>query len=176
VNCNQFLADEGWLSYDGDDHDSLSDIDEETRAYSLIPGRFTLNLRVASRRVSSPNRSTRRSARSSAPTSNRSPAPTAGRCKRIVDGETVFDGDHDEIAPDLAVIPADGFDLKSGFSGKEAVFTEGPRNGMHKFENSLLYSTDADLDVEGSNLFDVTPTILDLMDVETDGDFDGDSL
>jgi len=47
---------------------------------------------------------------------------------------------------------------------------------MHKFENSLLYSTDADLDVEGSNLFDVTPTILDLMDVETDGDFDGDSL
>jgi len=97
-------------------------------------------------------------------------------CKRIVDGETVFDGDHDEIAPDLVVIPADGFDLKSGFGGKKSVFTEGPRNGMHKFENSLLYSTDSDLDIEGSNLFDVTPTILDLMDVEHDGDFDGDSL
>jgi len=44
VNCNQFLADEGWLSYDGDDHDSLADIDDEARAYSLIPGRFYLNL------------------------------------------------------------------------------------------------------------------------------------
>jgi predicted AlkP superfamily phosphohydrolase/phosphomutase len=47
---------------------------------------------------------------------------------------------------------------------------------MHKFENSLLYATDPDLDIEGSNLYDVTPTILDLMDVERDADFDGDSL
>ncbi|TKX52116.1 nucleotide pyrophosphatase, partial [Halorubrum sp. SP3] len=44
VNCNQFLADEGWLSYADDDHDALTDIDDETRAYSLIPGRFYLNV------------------------------------------------------------------------------------------------------------------------------------
>jgi predicted AlkP superfamily phosphohydrolase/phosphomutase len=93
-----------------------------------------------------------------------------------VKGETVFDGDHDEIAPDLVVIPADGFDLKSGFSGKKAVFTEGPRNGMHKFENSLLYATDPDLDIADANLFDVTPTILDLMDVDVDDALDGESL
>jgi len=95
-------------------------------------------------------------------------------CKRIVKGETVFDDD--EIAPDLVVIPADGFDLKSGFGEKPAVFTEGPRNGMHKFENSLLYATDPDLDVDGANLYDVAPTILDLMDVSVEEPLDGESL
>ena len=177
VNCNQFLADEGWLSYDGDDHDSLADIDDEARAYSLIPGRFYLNLEGREPEGVVPE-SEYEAVREELRTDLESLTGPDGRqvCKRIVDGETVFDGDHDEIAPDLAVIPADGFDLKSGFGGKKSVFTEGPRNGMHKFENSLLYSTDSDLDIEGSNLFDVTPTILDLMDVEHDGDFDGDSL
>jgi predicted AlkP superfamily phosphohydrolase/phosphomutase len=94
-----------------------------------------------------------------------------------VKGETVFDGAHDEIAPDLVVIPADGFDLKSGFSEKEAVFTEGPRNGMHKFENSLLYATEPNLDLADANLFDVTPTILDLLDIEYEPQaLDGSSL
>ncbi|ELZ36208.1 type I phosphodiesterase/nucleotide pyrophosphatase [Halorubrum saccharovorum DSM 1137] len=177
VNCNQFLADEGWLSYEDDDHDSLTDIDDETRAYSLIPGRFYLNLEGREPDGVVPE-SEYEAVRDELVDDLESLTGPDGRrvCKRIVRGETVFDGDNDEIAPDLVVIPADGFDLKSGFSGKEAVFTEGPRNGMHKFENSLLYSTDADLDVEGSNLFDVTPTILDLMDVEADADFDGESL
>ena len=177
VNCNQFLADEGWLSYDGDDHDSLADIDDETRAYSLIPGRFYLTLEGREPEGAVP-KSEFEAVREELRSDLESLTGPDGRqvCKRIVDGEDAFDGARDEIAPDLVVIPADGFDLKSGFKGKEAVFTEGPRNGMHKFENSLLYSTDPDLAIEGSNLFDVTPTILDLMDVETDAAFDGESL
>ncbi|TKX52725.1 nucleotide pyrophosphatase, partial [Halorubrum sp. SP3] len=49
--------------------------------------------------------------------------------------------------------------------------------GMHKFENSLLYSTEPDLDLSDANLFDVTPTVLDLLDVEYNAQqFDGNSL
>lgn len=178
VYCNEWLEREGWLSYEGgDDHGSLSDIAGDARAYSLVPGRFYLNVEGREPDGVVPE-SEYEAVREELRTDLESLTGPDGRqvCKRIVDGETVFDGDHDEIAPDLVVIPADGFDLKSGFGGKKSVFTEGPRNGMHKFENSLLYSTDSDLDIEGSNLFDVTPTILDLMDVEHDGDFDGDSL
>ena len=48
---------------------------------------------------------------------------------------------------------------------------------MHKFENSLLYSTDPDLSLNGANLFDVAPTVLELIDVEYDPlEFDGRSL
>ena len=178
VNCNQFLAEEGWLSYVGDDHDALTDIDEETRAYSLIPGRFYLNLegREPNGVVSEAEYE---ETREELITDLESLTGPDGQqvCKRIVKGETVFDGDHDAIAPDLVVIPTDGFDLKSGFSGKDAVFTEGPRNGMHKFENSLLYATDPNLDLSDANLFDVTPTVLDLIDVEYDPlEFDGSSL
>lgn len=97
-------------------------------------------------------------------------------CRRIVKGDDVFHEAHDDVALDLVVIPTDGFDLKSGFSGKQAVFIDGPRNGMHKLENSLLYSTEPDLDLRDANLFDVTPTILDLLDVDVDATFDGASL
>jgi predicted AlkP superfamily phosphohydrolase/phosphomutase len=44
VHCNEWLHREGWLSYETDDHDSLGDIADDARAYSLIPGRFYLNL------------------------------------------------------------------------------------------------------------------------------------
>ncbi|RLM50050.1 alkaline phosphatase family protein [Halorubrum sp. Atlit-28R] len=178
VNCNQFLAEEGWLSYDSDDHDALTDIDDETRAYSLIPGRFYLNLEGREPNGTVPQ-SEYEATREELIADLESLTGPDGRqvCKRIVKGENAFDGAHDSIAPDLVVIPADGFDLKSGFSGKEAVFTEGPRNGMHKFENSLLYATDPEIDLTDANLFDVTPTILDLLDVEYDSvEFDGSTL
>ena len=177
VNCNQFLADEGWLSYADDDHDALTDIDDETRAYSLIPGRFYLNLEGREPDGAVPE-DEYEATREELIDDLESLTGPDGRqvCKRIVKGETVFDGAHDGIAPDLVVIPADGFDLKSGFGGKEAVFTEGPRNGMHKFENSLLYATDPALDLTDANLFDVTPTLLDLLDVDADAEFDGESL
>jgi predicted AlkP superfamily phosphohydrolase/phosphomutase len=177
VNCNEFLAEEGWLSYEGDDHDSLADIDDDARAYSLIPGRFYLNVEGREPNGVVPE-SEYEAVREELIADLESLTGPDGRqvCRRIVKGETVFDGDHDEIAPDLVVIPADGFDLKSGFGGKDAVFTQGPRNGMHKFENSLLYSTEPDLDLSDANLFDVTPTVLDLLDVDVDADFDGESL
>jgi uncharacterized sulfatase len=44
VKCNVWLEENGWLSYDEDDHDSLGDISDDTTAYSLIPGRFYINL------------------------------------------------------------------------------------------------------------------------------------
>src|SRR6056297_617451 len=44
VHCNAWLEEEGWLSFEDDDHDDLTDIAEDTKAYSLIPGRFYINL------------------------------------------------------------------------------------------------------------------------------------
>lgn len=177
VNCNEWLAEEGWLSYEDDDHDSLADVSEESRAYSLIPGRFYVNLEDREANGSVPE-SEYEAVRDELIADLEGLTGPDGRqvCKRIVKGEAVFDGAGDDIAPDVVVVPADGFDLKSAFSEKEAVFTAGPRNGMHKFENAVLYST-ADLDPAGANLYDLTPTILDLLDVDAaDADFDGESL
>lgn len=91
--------------------------------------------------------------------------------------EDAFRGKHDEIAPDLVVIPNDGFDLKAGFRGGDDVFGVGPRNGMHSFDNACLFVDDKNAKVEDSDLYDIAPTILELLDIEIDrGDFDGASL
>jgi predicted AlkP superfamily phosphohydrolase/phosphomutase len=177
VNCNRWLADAGWLSLAGDDPDSLADIGGDTRAYSLIPGRFYLNLEGREPEGIVPE-SEYESVREELIADLESLTGPDGRnvCKRIVKGETVFSGDYTGIAPDLVVIPADGYDLKAGFKPKDAVFDAGPRNGMHKFENALLYATDPDVDVEGADLYDLAPTVLDLMDVDVGDSLDGESL
>ncbi len=178
VNFNQWLVDNGWLSYDTEDHEELADISPDTRAYSLIPGRFFLNLegREPDGAVS---QSEYDAVRDELIADLETLTGPDGRqvCHRIVKGEDAFDGDQTEIAPDLVVIPADGFDLKSGFKEKESVFTEGPRNGMHKFGNACLFSTSDRLEISDTDLLDIAPTLLDLLELETaTGELDGQSL
>ena len=155
-HANEWLRREGWLSYADDDHESLGDIADGTRAYSLIPGRFYLNLEGREPRGSVPQdeyEATREEL------------------------EAAFDGDHDDIAPDLVAIPNDGFDLKAGFSGHDSVFDRGPRNGMHTFRNASLFVDQPGLDLEGADLLDVAPTLLSLLDVDYDrGALDGRAL
>ena len=167
VNCNEWLRREGWLEYEDNDHDSLSDIDDDTRAYSLIPGRFYLNLEGREPRGSVP-KDDYESVRAELKADLKELTGPDGTpvCKRIVERETAFRGDHSEIAPDLVVIPNDGFDLKAGFKPKAEVFATGPRNGMHTFDDASLLIDDPKATTEDADLLDVAPTILELMDVD----------
>ena len=178
VYLNKWLEEEGWLEYATDAHDELGDIADNTRAYSLIPGRVFLNVkgREPNGTVSEAEYESVRDELVADLEALRGPD---GRpvCRKIVRGEDAFSGDDTTIAPDLVVIPADGYDLKAGFTDKEAVFATGPRNGMHKFENACLFSTSSDLDLTDVDLLDIAPTILELMDVEVDTTrLDGTSL
>jgi predicted AlkP superfamily phosphohydrolase/phosphomutase len=57
------------------------------------------------------------------------------------------------------------------------VFGVGPRNGMHSFDNACLFVDDADARIEDADLYDIAPTILDLMEMEVDrSEFDGSTL
>lgn len=178
VHLNEWLEQEGWLTFDTDDHEELADLDESTKAYSLIPGRFYINLeeREANGGVPEEDYEDVRADLKAKLQALEGPDgnPVADR---VVTKEDAFRGDHDDIAPDLVVIPNHGFDLKAGFKGSESVFGTGPRNGMHSFDNASLLIEDDDATVSGADLYDVAPTILSLMDVEYDRtDFDGSSL
>ena len=178
VHCNAWLEEEGWLSYDGDDHSELGDIAEETEAYSLIPGRFYLNLEGREPRGSVPAEEyeDRRDELKAALEDFEGPNGEAV-CERVVEKEEAFGGAHDDIAPDLVAIPSHGFDLKSGFKGHETVFGTGPRNGMHSFDNAALLIDDGATVREDVDLLDIAPTILDLMEIDYErGEFDGRSL
>ena len=177
VHFNAWLQEEGWLSYRTDDHDSLDDISEETRAYSLIPGRFYINLEGREPRGVVPQeeyeetRAELKSALESLEGPDGNPVAA-----RVVTKEEAFRGDHDDIAPDLVVVPNHGFDLKAGFKGDEDVFGVGPRNGMHSFDNACLF-VDDDARIASADLFDIAPTLLDLLELDVDrAKLDGSSL
>jgi predicted AlkP superfamily phosphohydrolase/phosphomutase len=167
VHFNTWLEQNGWLSYQDDDHEGLDDIADETEAYSLIPGRFYINLEDREPRGSVPQ-SEYAAKRDELKAELEALEGPDGRtvCERVVEKEEAFRGDHDDIAPDLVVIPAHGFDLKAGFKGHEEVFGQGPRNGMHSFDNATLFVDDPDAAIEDADLYDIAPTILDLLEVD----------
>mgnify|MGYP000149628596 CR=1 FL=1 len=179
VHLNAWLKEEGWLSYASDDPEDLSDIDDETTAYSFIPGRFYVNLEGREPRGSVPE-SEYESVRDDLKAAIEDLTGPDGTpvVERVLTKEEAFSGPHDDIAPDLVAIPNDGFDLKSGFTDHDSVFDSGPRNGMHTFEEATLLIDDPDLSIPAeTNLFDLTPTILDLLEMDFDrSDFDGESL
>jgi predicted AlkP superfamily phosphohydrolase/phosphomutase len=178
VHLNEWLHREGWLDYASDDHDELGDISDDTRAYSLIPGRFYLNLEGREPRGSVPQeeyedvRADLRDALESLEGPDGTPV-----ADRVETSEAAFRGPHDDIAPDLTVVPNHGFDLKAGFKGADEVFGIGPRNGMHSFDNACLFVDDPDVRIQDADLYDIAPTIMDLMDLQADRtEFDGASL
>ena len=178
VHLNEWLRQEGWLSYEDDDHTELNDIDDDTRAYSLIPGRFYINLEGREPRgsVSSEDYDEVRAELKEKLESLEGPdgTPVADVVKTK---ESAFRGAHDEIAPDLTVIPNHGFDLKAGFKGADEVFGTGPRNGMHSFDNACLFVDDPDVGIDDADLYDIAPTILDLLELDYERtEFDGTTL
>ncbi len=178
VHVNRWLEDHGWLSFADGDPEGLEDISDETTAYSLIPGRFYINLEGREPRGGVPAaelnsvKSTLREQLTELEGPDGRPV-----CRDIVDGADVFTGAFTEIAPDLVVLPNDGYDLKAGFSDGGPVFDTGPRTGMHTFDNATLISDAPSIDASRADLLDITPTILDLMSIEYDpSDFDGRTL
>ncbi|QPV65004.1 alkaline phosphatase family protein [Halosimplex litoreum] len=160
-------------------HSELPDIADEADAYSLIPGRFYLNLEGREPRGSVPQeeyeqvRSELKAELEEMEGPNGEPV-----ADRVVTKEDAFRGDHDDIAPDLTIVPNHGFDLKAGFKGRKNPFVEfAARNGMHSFDNATLLIDDEEARVSDVDLFDIAPTILDLMGVDYErGEFDGTSL
>jgi predicted AlkP superfamily phosphohydrolase/phosphomutase len=160
-------------------HTELGDIADGATAYSLIPGRVYLNLEGREPRGSVPENEYE-AVRSELATALRDMEGPDGNpvASRVVTKEEAFRGDHADIAPDLVVVPEHGFDLKSGFKGNKRPFVEyGARNGMHSFDNATLAIDDPDARIDDVDLYDVAPTILDLLEIDYErGEFDGSSL
>ncbi len=178
VDMNRWLQEEGWLSFETEDHEELDDIADETQAYSLIPGRFYINLEGREPRGSVPEEEYERTRDELKGRLERLEGPDGTPvAERVVEQGKAFRGDHVDIAPDLVVIPNDGFDLKAKFKPSDDVFSTGPRNGMHSFDDATLYIDDPDVTLGDVDLLDIAPTILELMDMDfARTDFDGASL
>ncbi len=176
VDLNAWLQDEGWMSL-SEDGDSLDDIKDGTRAYSLIPGRFYINLEDREPRGTVADEEYEQ-VRDELADELRAIEDPDGEpvVERVVYREDAYDGDNYERTPDLVAIPTRGHDLKAGFDADADVFKKGARNGMHTFDDSAFLVEGADVDATDADILDVAPTVLDLLDINTPEVMDGESL
>jgi predicted AlkP superfamily phosphohydrolase/phosphomutase len=174
VYLNVWLEEQGYLHFEPGAEKGLGSVDRQSRAYSLDPGRVYLNLegRETSGSVSAIN------------------APTLieelrGRLLGLEDPETgermvaevyladeIYQGPYRDRAPDLLVMPLDGYDIKGTFESSQ--FTgRGKLLGMHKYDNATLFIRGQRITVDHASVHDILPTACRLLKIDAPEDLDG---
>lgn len=178
VQVNRWLRETDWLTYDDTSPSDLADIDEATKAYSLQPGRFYLNLvgREAEGIIAEEEYELVRDQLKEALLQWSGPEGESV-IDRVVTRESVYRGPHVDLAPDVIAIPSPGFDLQASFKGEGPIFERTNRTGMHRAADACLIIDQPAIELSQATVFDVAPTILSMLNIEFErGDFDGVSL
>lgn len=166
VQVNQWLRDRGWLTYDAEPPADLADIGPGTRAYSLAPGRIYLNLEGREPEGGVPDAEyqvVREELREDLLAwSDPRGQPVAAE---VVPRESIYRGPHVDLAPDLVVVPTEGFDLKAAFEPPGDVFRETVRTGMHRPEDAAFVVDRPGASLREASIYDVAPTALTALDV-----------
>ncbi len=173
LDINQWLRDSGYQSIDGDD--SLEGLSNESKAYSMIPGRIYLNKegREPEGGVSEEEYDELRD-EIKQELLNLTDPDGEEVIDDVVYKEDIYNGDFYDRTPDLIALPNWGFDLKASFEDTE-LFTKGARNGMHTLQNATLI-IDRDSVNNPDSIMDITPTVLDLLEIEIPDEIDGESI
>jgi len=180
VFLNQWLQREGWLKFREENPKSVKDIHQESKAYSLIPGRIYVNLagRESSGSVCFPDEYERvRDEMKDALLGMRDPDSGERIIERVFKREELYHGPHYKDGPDLVAIPRNGYDLKGNLDKKELTY-KGPLVGMHTYDDAFLYLKDGEINRKDNQfeVMDVMPTILKLMGINSPEDLDGEAL
>jgi predicted AlkP superfamily phosphohydrolase/phosphomutase len=180
VFLNHWLQREGWLKFREKAPKSVKDIHQESKAYSLIPGRIYVNLagRESSGSVRFPDEYERiRGEVKEALLGMRDPDSGERIIEKVLKREELYHGPHYNEGPDLVAIPYNGYDLKGNLDKEELTY-KGPLVGMHTYDDAFFYIRDVEIK-RGNNQFgvmDVMPTILKLIGVSPPEDLDGKAL
>lgn len=174
VYLNVWLEQEGFLGFRAGQARGLESIAPETRAFSLDPGRVYVNLRgrepagtvmqadfeAVVAELDQRLRSLR-DAESGAPI-----------VKQVYRADDIYHGPLRSRAPDLLVMPHDGYDIKGSFDSSDLT-ARGKLVGMHKYDNATLFVRNQSLTVDHASVHDVLPTACRLMHMECPENVDG---
>ncbi len=174
VFLNVWLENEGYLNFPSDAQKALPVMDPRSRAFSLDPGRIYVNLQG-------------REPGGTVPAGEQGPLvdELAGRLAGLKDPETgdpvikdvyraddIYAGPARDRAPDLLVMPYDGYDIKGTFESS-SLTGRGKLVGMHKYDNATLFVRGRRIVVDHASVRDVLPTACNLMRLECPPDVDG---
>jgi predicted AlkP superfamily phosphohydrolase/phosphomutase len=175
VYLNQWLGERGYLKFRKEPPESLEDIDTESVAYSLDPGRVYINLRGREPAgCVAPGAEYERLREELARSLSDLRDPDTGELMvaRVYLREEIYCGPAFPRAPDLLVQTRDGYDAK-GSLHHPTLTGRSPLTGMHTFDDAMLYIRGARQLRDSPSIVDVMPTILRLMDIPVPDELDG---
>jgi uncharacterized sulfatase len=174
VYLNVWLEQEGYLQFIAGREKGLDSMSPQTRAFSLDPGRIYVNLQGRE-------------------PSGTVPADELGgvlselevRLRALCDPETgtpivqdvyraddIYRGPLRGRAPDLLVMPYDGYDIKGTFESTELT-GRGKLVGMHKYDNATFFVRNQTVTVDHASVHDVLPTACKLLQLDCPETVDG---
>lgn len=180
VYLNHWLEREGYLCFqEGVDRGqlSLAPLAPTTRAYSLDPGRVYVNLmgREPHGTVSTSEYPALVSELRERLEVLRDPASDVPMVEHAYLAGDIYHGPHRDQAPDILVMPMDGYDMKGAFD-YTALTGRGKLVGMHKYDNATLFVRSHGMQVEHASIHDVLPTACELMGLPCPPNVDGSSV
>jgi predicted AlkP superfamily phosphohydrolase/phosphomutase len=141
VNMNLWLQQEGFLRFHTSSPKSLEDIDGRSQAYSLIPGRFYINLKGREPRGSVEPGGEYLDVREKIAArlmELRHPQTGEPVIERVEMREALYGEETSGVAPDMVALAHYGYDLKDQVNGRE-LFQPGKLKGMHTFDDAFLF-------------------------------------
>ena len=156
VNLNVWLRQEGLLRFQTNSAKSLEEIDGRSKAYSLIPGRFYVNLKGREPRGSVEPGAEYEAVRDDLITrllALRNPDNGELVIERVEKRETLYGENCSSLAPDLVALARYGYDLKDQVSGRE-LFKAGMLKGMHTYDDAFLFVNRRATIPEGIKIYD----------------------
>ncbi|MFA6451327.1 MAG: alkaline phosphatase family protein [bacterium] len=179
VYVNNALADAGFLKLAGDEPKAPKDISPDSRAYSMIPGRFFVNLKGREKTGTVAPGAEYEGVRADLADflmSLADPEDGSPIIRSVYKKEEIYSGSFFGEAADLIALPHDGYDLKGNLMAP-SMFMKGALLGMHTDWDAALYIRGAKIGADNPHILDVMPSILSLFGLSTDGlDLDGQSI
>src|SRR5579884_65275 len=174
VYLNAWLEAEGYLKFQPDGERSLAGMDPRTRAYSLDPGRIYVNLesRSAEGSVRDSEFDGVRAELQKRLAGLRDPETGDAIVKDVYRADDIYQGPYRAMAPDLLVMPHDGYDIKGSFEST-TLTGRGPLVGMHKYDNATFFVRGRGITVPHASVRDVLPTAMRLAGLPDPADVDG---
>jgi predicted AlkP superfamily phosphohydrolase/phosphomutase len=174
VFLNVWLENEGYLAFPPDSQKTLVSMDPRSRAFSLDPGRIYVNLegREPGGSVSQGEYEGLVDELATHLADLRDPDSGEAMIKDVYRAGQIYQGPARDRAPDLLVMPYDGYDIKGTFESP-TLTGRGKLVGMHKYDDATLFIRGHRITVDHASVRDVLPTACQLMRLECPPDVDG---
>ncbi len=182
VYLNHWLEKNGYLKYKSKTPQAITDLDPNSKAFSLLPGRIFINLKgreeFGSVAPGQEYENLRNELIEKLP-SLVDPDSGESIVRKIYKREELFNGPFFKTTPDLLVVPHDGYDFKGNIA-EEKLTAKGTLVGMHTDDDAAFFLRNHFIkkDDNSFGIIDILPTMMELLGVQVPEarQFDGMSI